>query len=257
METIARDSSERGEVRLMRREDGSRVLRVNGIFVMDSAEHSSERVLATAALLAIDHDSAARQRGRAPSARQTPGHQPVGQQAPGLHVVVAGLGLGSTLAAVLDDTRVGRVSVVEIEPAVVRWHREGLIAAPTADRARGELGAALDDPRVTAVVGDIRTELTSLTRPIDVILLDVDNGPGFLVYDTNVAVYQSPFLAQCADVVSPGGVVAIWTASPDHALDAILAAIFEDVTRNDVQVELDRHRTSYHVVTARRRTLDP
>jgi hypothetical protein len=51
MLTLATAVSERGELVLLRRADGALELRVNGAFAMDTAQTSSERLLATAALL--------------------------------------------------------------------------------------------------------------------------------------------------------------------------------------------------------------
>ena len=81
-ETVARASSPRGELVLRRREDGHLELRANGVFVMDTLEHTSERGLAARAL-EIAHG-------------------------PSLRVLVGGLGLGFTLGAVLADARVTR-----------------------------------------------------------------------------------------------------------------------------------------------------
>ena len=61
---------------------------------------------------------------------------------------------------------------------------------------------------------------------VDLILLDVDNGPDFLVYDANAAVYQSPFLTACRDALAPGGLVAVWSADSSPALTAALEAVF-------------------------------
>jgi hypothetical protein len=47
---LARSLSARGELVLLRRADGALELRVNGVFVMDTLETSSERALASAAL---------------------------------------------------------------------------------------------------------------------------------------------------------------------------------------------------------------
>ena len=78
------------DVVLRRRDDGAIELRVNGVFVMDDAESTSERRLAELVL----------ERG----ARD---------------VVVGGLGLGYTTRALLADDRVRRVLVAELHPAVV------------------------------------------------------------------------------------------------------------------------------------------
>jgi hypothetical protein len=45
----------------------------------------------------------------------------------GLDVLVGGLGLGYTAAAVLDNDRVGALTVVDVMTAVIYWHRRGLV----------------------------------------------------------------------------------------------------------------------------------
>src|SRR3954453_10256144 len=94
----ARSAAGRGELVLRGRYDGALELRANGVFVMDTVETSTERALATRAL-ALHRD-------------------------PGT-VLVAGLGLGFTLRAVLEDDRVQRVTVAEIEDALIGWMRDG------------------------------------------------------------------------------------------------------------------------------------
>src|SRR6478752_5673182 len=101
-------------------------------------------------------------------------------------VVVGGLGLGFTMHAVLADSRVEKVSVVEIEQALVDWMRDGTIPHGP---------ALLADERVSVVVADVAVALAEATpASYDLVLLDVDNGPGFLVHDANAALYRPPFL---------------------------------------------------------------
>ena len=103
---MARALSPRGEVVLRERRDpddgspGVLELRVNGVFVMDTRETSSERGLATAALAEVEDPRA---------------------------VLVGGLGLGYTAHEVLADRRVERLVVVEIEEDLVRWMRDGTV----------------------------------------------------------------------------------------------------------------------------------
>ena len=59
-------------------------------------------------------------------------------------VVVSGLGMGYTAAAVLEDARVERVLFIEKLLPVIRWHEGGLI--PFGERLIG-------DPRVQFVEG--------------------------------------------------------------------------------------------------------
>ncbi|WP_433869401.1 spermidine synthase [Saccharopolyspora sp. CA-218241] len=213
--------SERGDVALLRRAgDGALELRVNGVFVMDTAHTGTERLLATAAL---DVALPGRTGGR---------------------VLVGGLGLGFTLLEVLADPRVGSAHVVELEGALVDWHRRGLVPG-TAE--------ALDDERVRTSVGDVAEVLAAEPEgELDVLLLDVDNGPGHLVHDRNAALYRAEFLELCAARLAPGGTAAIWSAAEAPDLAEALAAAFGDCALTSVPVVLGRTETSYHLYTARR-----
>jgi spermidine synthase len=90
------------EVVVRRRDDGALELRVNGIFVMDDVETTSERRLAE---VVLEH-----------GARD---------------ILVGGLGLGFTVRALLEDPRVRMVLVAELHPDV--------IAAATVDDSRLEV----------------------------------------------------------------------------------------------------------------------
>ncbi len=105
------------EVVVSRRADGATELRVNGVFVMDDVETSSERVLAEHVLEA--------------GARE---------------VLVGGLGLGYTARALLDGGAT-RVVVAELHPEVVRAVAAGAGAGPLDDP---RLQIVVDD--VAAVV---------------------------------------------------------------------------------------------------------
>jgi SAM-dependent methyltransferase len=213
--TVARDETPRGSVALRRRTAGAgpattvvTELITNGAFVMDSAETSTERLLARAALDRATLDRATLDRATLDRVRTEDL----------LDVVVAGLGLGFTLAEVLADRRVGTVDVVEIEPAVVDWVRDGLVPATS---------GVLADGRVRALVADIRDWLPD--RPdgsVDILLLDVDNGPDFLVHQTNAQVYGTAFLGVVRRVLRPGGVIAVWSAERSDALRSRLRQTF-------------------------------
>jgi spermidine synthase len=227
--TLATSVSERGELALLRRADGSLELRVNGLFAMDSAETASERLLASASIEAVSEGA------------------PRGGQC--LSVLVGGLGLGFTVAALLEDIRVGRVLVAEIEPDLVRWHRCGIVPDPSPiDVARPLLG----DSRLEVVVGDVRDLVAAQsTAAFDLVLLDVDNGPGFLLHESNAPLYRAPFLTACAGVIRPRGVVAIWSASEAQTLGDAMAAVFASVETHRVPVTLNGRHTHYHLYLGR------
>ena len=49
-------------------------------------------------------------------------------------------------------------------------------------------------------------------------LVDVDNGPSFLVHEDNDRLYSASVLGAALRQVAPGGTLAIWTAQREPAL---------------------------------------
>ena len=220
---IARAESDRGELVLReRRDDGASSvleLRANGVFVMDSAETTSEVALAAAALELV---------------------------ADPRDVLVGGLGLGFTLQAVLTDQRVERCAVIEIEQALVDWMRDGTIP-------HGQ--TLLADERAVVVVADVSLALAEAREATyDLVLLDVDNGPGYLVHETNAALYDAPFLALTRRVLRPGGALAIWSAAESPGLEASLLEVFGNVEPQSYAVDLQGREETYWLYVARANT---
>lgn len=130
------------------------------------------------------------------------------------HVLIGGLGMGFTLRAVLAELPASAtVTAVELVPEVVRWAR-----GPLAEVFEG----CLDDPRLRLVVGDVGDEIRSGPSTYDAIVLDVDNGPDGLVRPANGRLYDEPGLTAARRALKPGGVLAIWSASPDPAFVRLL-----------------------------------
>lgn len=217
---IARAESERGELVLRERREPHAPtmleLRVNGVFVMDTLEVGTERALANAALALVE--------------------QPA-------RVVVGGLGLGFTMHEVLADSRVERCAVVEIEQALVDWMRDGVVPhGPT----------LLADDRVAVVVADIAVALSEAApSSYDLVLLDVDNGPGYLVHDSNEALYRAPFLATARRVLRPGGALAVWSAAEAVELAQTLREVFTEVEALPFDVRLQDRDEQYWLYVAR------
>ncbi|MGC4109589.1 MAG: hypothetical protein QM747_04015 [Nocardioides sp.] len=221
---VARSETERGELVLRERrtppdEGGGPTvleLRANGLFVMDTAEHASERALAEAALATV---SAPRR------------------------VLVGGLGLGFTLDRVLADRRVEHVDVVEIEPALVEWMRDGTIP-------HGR--QLLADARARVVVADVVRAVTEAgPSTYDVVLMDVDNGPGQLVHEANAAIYDLPFLQRLRERIEAGGALVVWSAARSPELVGTLAAVFDDVDEQAHAVRLQDRDEHYWLYVAR------
>lgn len=191
---IARARDAHGELTLALRGDVLELV-VDGVFAMDSAQTSTERELARVALDLLT------------------GTDPVTGGRGGLQVLVGGLGLGCTARTLLDSPAAGAVEVVELHPALVDWAHQGLLP---------ELADA--DPRLTLTVGDV-LDVVPRRAGLDAVLLDVDNGPDFLVHTGNAAVYGSPFLAAACAALAPGGVLAVWSADRSPALQRTLEAV--------------------------------
>lgn len=147
-----------------------------------------------------------------------------GRAAPRL--LIGGYGMGFTLRAALAERADVRITLVELVPEVIAWAR-----GPMADLAAG----CLDDPRVALVMGDVGEAIRKARGSYDAILLDVDNGPDGVVRDDNDAIYSARGLEAAADALSPGGVLAIWSAAPDAAFARRLAragfAVEEETVR--------------------------
>jgi spermidine synthase len=217
---IARAETERGELVLReRRDEGAPTtveLRANGVFVMDTLEVSTERALATAALALVDDPRA---------------------------VVVGGLGLGFTMHEVLADARVEKVAVVEIEEALVGWMRDGTISHGP---------SLLADERVSIVVADVAVALAEATpASYDLVLLDVDNGPGYLVHETNAALYRAPALEAARQALRTGGVLVVWSAAEAPELEQAMSTVFGDAEARPYDVQLQDRDEQYWLYVAR------
>lgn len=217
---VARVESERGEVLLRRRGEEHAAdtleLRVNGVFVMDTRETTSEIELAAAALELVENPR---------------------------DVVVAGLGLGFTTQRVLADHRVEQVKVVEIEEAVVGWMRDGTIPHGP---------ALLADRRVHIVNADIVVAVAEATSTYDLVLLDVDNGPGFLVHAANSGLYQRDFLTSVREILNPGGALVVWSADPAPELAVVMEEVFGNCAEHRYDVLLQERSEQYLLYLSRR-----
>ena len=125
------------------------------------------------------------------------------------HLLIGGYGMGFTLRAALArlDAK-AKITVAELVPEIIDWAR-GPMAALTA--------GCLDDPRVSLLHGDVAAEIAAAKKRYDAILLDVDNGPSGLSRAGNDGLYSMNGLARAKAALKPGGILAIWSATPDDA----------------------------------------
>jgi predicted membrane-bound spermidine synthase len=207
-----------GEIVLRQRGERFEII-ANGCFLMDTSDGRSERLLVDAALAALDESrQAAHDRGgqNSPSNPSNPtGPASRSDRNTGdTRVLIGGLGVGFSLARAAAEPRWTEIAVVEREPAVVEWHRDGPLAPFSAH--------ALDDPRVRVLPEDLVAYLTGTSATYDALCLDIDNGPDWTVTENNDSLYTPSGLSACRERLNPGGVLAVWSAQPSAAFEAAL-----------------------------------
>jgi len=143
-----------------------------------------------------------------------------------LDVVVGGLGLGHTARAVLEDSRVRSLVVVEAVGEVIRWHERELIP---------DTAGLASDPRTRLHHGDFFEmvdadgSLDPLTpgRRFHAILVDIDHTPRHVLSPSHAAFYTPTGLRRLTRHLHPGGTFALWSDDPPDAdFSAVLAEVF-------------------------------
>lgn len=160
---------------------------------------------------------------------------------PGGRVLIGGLGMGFTLRAALallpPDAQ---VTVAELVPEVIDWARGPMAALH---------GDSLGDPRVRIVAADVARVIAE--GGWDAILLDVDNGPDGITQAGNDRLYDAQGLARQKAAMTPGGVLAVWSAHPSAAFVRRLAAAGFAV--REVPVRARGTKGARHIVWLARR----
>ncbi|MEQ6334878.1 spermidine synthase [Sphingobium sp. MK2] len=137
-----------------------------------------------------------------------------GRKAP--HLLIGGYGMGFTLRAALGVLgQDARITLAELVPEIIDWAR-----GPMAELADG----CLDDPRVDLRMGDVVPVIAAGRACYDAILLDVDNGPDGLTAAANDRLYSATGLAAARAALTPGGILAVWSAGSDDAFTRRLAS---------------------------------
>ncbi|MFF2325360.1 MULTISPECIES: spermidine synthase [unclassified Streptomyces] len=202
--TLDRREGPYGEVALRQRGEDFEII-ANGCFLMDTSDGRSERLLIDAALAAL----------------------PAGRPAPA--VLIGGLGVGFSLVRAAAEPRWGRITVVEREQAIVDWHLEGPLA--------GISGPALTDPRTAVLTTDLVSYLHTTTDRYDALCLDIDNGPDWTVTEDNTSLYSPSGLSDCRERLTPGGVLAVWSAQPSADFEqALRNAGFDGIRTEEISV---------------------
>ena len=204
-------------LRLLRRGEEFSIRLAGGNELMNSRLGGSEEALAT---LALDHV--------------------FGRPAP--RVLIGGLGMGFTLRAALTVAPSdARLIVSEIVPELVEWATEHMAEV---------FGDCLADPRVEVRTGDVGAAIRDATGAFDAILLDVDNGPDGLTRADNDALYGEVGLNAARRALTPGGVLAVWSAAPDPAFSRRLSRCGFDARARTVRAGRTKRGARHTIWTA-------
>lgn len=154
-------------------------------------------------------------------------------------VLVGGLGLGFTAVRLLE--RGAQVDVVERAGPLLEWAHAGLTE---------QLGRVATDPRANLHHSDIVRFVNAATDTWDAIVLDVDNGPSFLIHTDNAAVYTEGFLRTCLTRLTPGGHLLVWCETASPPLEIALRRVSTSVETIDIPVAREGREFTYTLYRA-------
>ena len=155
----------------------------------------------------------------------------------GIDLVVGGLGLGNTAAAVLGYREVRSLLVVDLFDAVIDWHQRGIV--PLGHTVSG-------DPRCRLICGDFFERAMSEDgfdpdspgRRHDAILVDIDHAPDELLDDSHADCYEPSGLTKIRSHLCDGGIFGVWSDKPpDQLFVSRLSGVFSSASPHPVTFE--------------------
>ncbi len=153
-------------------------------------------------------------------------------------MLIGGYGMGFTLRAALAGLGAdAKIVVAELVPAILAWAR-----GPMSELTNG----CLDDPRVSIREADVGSLIADARAGFDAILLDVDNGPDALSRESNDSLYDRAGLKAARKALRPGGVLAIWSASPNQ--DFVRRLGYAGFAVEEVKARAHKGRGIRHVI---------
>lgn len=104
------------------------------------------------------------------------------------------------------------------------------------------------------MIGDVQEHLAQSRGVYDLILLDADNGPDFLVRQQNTGLYQSGGLASVGRALVPDGLAAFWSATASPEFERTLASHPWTWLREDIALVPGRVDAMHHIYSCSRNT---
>jgi len=189
---IERVTTENGEIQLQRRGSDYEII-FNGTFLMATYNGESEKLLVSQAIEAV----------KSPRT-----------------VLIAGLGVGFSLGEALGYSMLEKITVVEIEEKIIEWNRTHLAEFSH---------HGLLDPRVEVVHADFIEWLPGCQELYDVICLDIDNGPDWLVMEKNHQLYSDTGVHNLLRILDRSGAISFWSASRSDVFEQQLSKWFDQI----------------------------
>lgn len=203
-----------GELVLRRRRalrmDGREIFEVklNDEYLMSSLFHEGEVALTDLGLAALTGD--------------------------GWDIVVGGLGLGYTAAAVLNYNQLARMIVVEALAPVIDWHQRELV--PNGKRLSEDARCRYYHADFFALARGDGFDPGVPGHAFDAILLDIDHTPEALLNPRHADLYSEAGMVRLRAFLRPGGVFGLWSNDvPDKSFLAILSHVFDKVDGHVVE----------------------
>ena len=161
-------------------------------------------------------------------------------------ILIGGLGMGYTLRAVLDAVgREAKITVCELQKEIVEWNRG--VLAPLAAHPLTDMRVKLRNVNVVEVIRDGG-------QVFDVVLLDTDNGPDFILHRPNRELYNSKGLAFVSRILGQDGVAGFWSSTESAEFEDSLDSIDWKWRRLRVELAVPGKQV-FHVVYMAGRSL--
>ncbi|WLR52778.1 spermine/spermidine synthase [Bacillus tianshenii] len=208
LEVLERCSTERGELQLQKRGPHFEIIS-NGLFLTATYNEKSHCSFIHDALLQVKHPK---------------------------RVLIGGLGVGFLAAEVLKNEQINEVIVVEKEQEIINWNRTYF-----ADLNEN----ALNNRKLHVVQADLTTYLQGSAEQFDMICLNVEKGPDWLIFENSRSLYGDNGMQVVKSRLSQGGCVTYTSGAHSKFLHAKLQKHFSSVKDHSIKHSFRQHNIVY------------
>lgn len=172
-------------------------------------------------------------------------------------VLLAGLGMGYALAAILESPRVIRVDVVEAAAPIIEWNR-GHLATLHREPPLGDSRVHVHHMNFTDYLRAMRHSavpgLSLEGGGYLALIMDLDDGPGALSRARNADLYTDDGFADLEQALRPGGVIALWSGQREPGFLKDMNGRFQNLAEIAVVVDIPSNPSGLdYIYRARRR----